>query len=296
MIRVGVAGWSYADWEGPVYPKPLPRGFDAVRFLGRYVDVLEINSSFYAIPDARNAARWAASASDCPRLVFTAKLERGLTHEWGSLGEHERAARVDALRRSLEPLSSRGLLRAWLAQFPHSFHAGPRERAWIAWLARSMRDATLVLELRHRSWFVPDVLAELESHGVAVATIDLPAASDHPPERWSMRAPLGYLRLHGRNRDAWFDRAATRDQRYDYLYAPVELEPLAREAERLEAARGEAIVVANNHYTGKALTNALELLFALRGQPQPAPRALVAAYPRLASSTLPEGQAGLFEA
>jgi uncharacterized protein YecE (DUF72 family) len=296
MIRVGVAGWSYADWEGPVYPNPLPRGFDAVRFLGRYVDVLEINSSFYSIPDARNAERWAASARESPNLVFTAKVERGLTHEWAALGERQRDARVDALRRSLDPLSSRGLLRAWLAQFAHSFHAGPRERAWVARLAERMRDATLVLELRHRSWFEPTVLAELEAHGVCVATIDLPAASDHPPERWSMRAPLGYLRLHGRNRDAWFDRGAQRDQKYDYLYAPNELAPLARAAERLEAAHGEAIVVANNHYTGKAVANALELLFALRGQPVPAPRALVDAYPRLASATRPEGQGGLFGA
>lgn len=296
MIRVGVAGWSYADWEGPVYPKPLPRGFDAVRFLGRYVDVLEINSSFYAIPEARNAERWAASARECPGLVFTAKVERGLTHEWAAQGASERETRLAALLRSLDPLASRGLLRAWLAQFAHSFRAGPRERAWIEWLARGMRDATLVLELRHQSWFAPDVLAELESLRVSVATIDLPVAHDHPPARWSMRAPLGYLRLHGRNRDAWFDRAATRDQRYDYLYAPSELEPLARSAERLEAAHGEAIVVANNHYTGKALANALELLFALRGAPVAAPRALVDAYPRLAGATRPDGQIGMFGA
>lgn len=296
MIRVGIAGWSYPDWEGPLYPRPLPRGFDAVRFLGRYVNLLEVNSSFYGIPQARHVERWGRSARDCADLVFSAKLERGLTHEWAALDEAQRDQRASALLRAFEPLAEHGLLRAWLAQFPLSFHAGPRERAWVGWLAARFRAPQLVLELRHRSWFEPAVLAECAQRGVAIATIDLPAASDHPPSDWSLRAPLGYLRLHGRNRDAWFDRAASRDQKYDYLYTQQELEPLARTARRLEAAHGEALVVTNNHFSGKAVANALELMFALQGAPVAAPRALIDAYPRLEQFARPDGQADLFSA
>ena len=46
MIRIGPAGWAYKDWEGIVYPKPKPRGFDPVVYLARHFDTIEINSSF----------------------------------------------------------------------------------------------------------------------------------------------------------------------------------------------------------------------------------------------------------
>src|SRR5690606_41954035 len=49
-IRVGVAGWDYADWNGVVYPQPKPRGFDPVRYLAGYIDLIEINSTFYRPP------------------------------------------------------------------------------------------------------------------------------------------------------------------------------------------------------------------------------------------------------
>ncbi len=57
-ILVGPAGWSYQDWEGQVYPKPKPRGFDALRYLAQYVDAIEINSTFYRIPEAKTTQQW----------------------------------------------------------------------------------------------------------------------------------------------------------------------------------------------------------------------------------------------
>ena len=44
-IRVGPAGWSYADWEGRVYPDPKPPGFDPLGFLSERFSVIEINST-----------------------------------------------------------------------------------------------------------------------------------------------------------------------------------------------------------------------------------------------------------
>ena len=56
MIRVGVAGWDYPDWEGPVYPPGSGRRLDRLGYLARYVDVIEINSTFYRPVPARIAA------------------------------------------------------------------------------------------------------------------------------------------------------------------------------------------------------------------------------------------------
>ena len=47
MIRIGPAEWKYKDWEGVVYPKPAPRGFDPLAYIAEYFTTVEINSSYY---------------------------------------------------------------------------------------------------------------------------------------------------------------------------------------------------------------------------------------------------------
>ena len=71
-IRVGVAGWDYADWNGVVYPQPKPRGFDPVRYLAGYIDLIEINSTFYRPPRSAVAEKWAARVRDLDHFRYTA--------------------------------------------------------------------------------------------------------------------------------------------------------------------------------------------------------------------------------
>lgn len=294
MIRVGIAGWSYPDWQGIVYPKPAPRGFDALEHIARFVSLLELNSSFYAIPQRRSVERWAEIAQPRAGLLFTAKLERGFTHAWRSSSAAEHASRARAFEHALEPLAASRRLRALLAQFPLSFEARAAERAWLRELRGLFPSAALVLELRHRSWYAPERLHELDALGFALSELDLPAHAEHLPEQIGGAHGPGYLRLHGRNSAAWFDARAERDQKYDYLYDRAEIEQVAQRARRLEAAHGEALVLANNHFRGKALANALELLFLLHAEPQPAPAGLLDAYPHLRGALSPVGQPGLF--
>ena len=58
MIRVGPAGWKYKDWDGIVYPRPKPRGFDELAYLSQYFDAIEINTSYYGPPSATSAKKW----------------------------------------------------------------------------------------------------------------------------------------------------------------------------------------------------------------------------------------------
>src|SRR4051812_44002920 len=80
-IRIGVAGWGFSDWKGILYPAPRPHDFDPVRFLAGYIDVIEINSTFYAPPKAAVAKKWAERIQDLDDFRFTAKLWRRFTHE-----------------------------------------------------------------------------------------------------------------------------------------------------------------------------------------------------------------------
>jgi uncharacterized protein YecE (DUF72 family) len=81
MIRVGVAGWDYPDWVGPVYPERASRNFDRLAYLSRFVHVLEINSTFYRPADPRTAESWLRRTEGRPHFTFTAKAHRSWTHE-----------------------------------------------------------------------------------------------------------------------------------------------------------------------------------------------------------------------
>ena len=118
--------------------------------------------------------------------------------------------------------------------------------------------------------------------GYSLAYIDLPAAHDHPPPWHEPTGPIGYLRLHGRNSATWFAERAGRDARYDYLYCRAELGELGARAQRIARVHDETFVITNNHFEGKAVANALEILSELRGGIVDGPAELVRTYPRLA--------------
>lgn len=290
MIRVGPAGWSYPDWEGVVYPRPKPRGFDPLRYLAQSFDVIEINSSFYSIPKVEHVERWSDRVGDLPAFRFTAKLHRELTHD-----AHVTVERVREFHAAFAPLVRDGRLAAWLAQFPWDFASGASEQQLLERLAEDFRGVPLVLELRHVSWFEPDPLARLLDLGVSLAEIDLPRSTTAPPTKLTRHGRLGYLRLHGRNERAWFDRTATRDQKYDYLYTPAEIESFAERTREIDASSDDTIVITNNHFTGKAVANAIELAAAITRAKRRVPESLLATYPRLASSALPPEQRRLFD-
>src|ERR1700687_3259061 len=80
-LRCGPAGWMYKDWEGIVYPRPKPSGFDQLRYIAQFFDAVEINSSFYGPPLATTSSNWVRRVEDNPSFRFTAKLWKRFTHE-----------------------------------------------------------------------------------------------------------------------------------------------------------------------------------------------------------------------
>ena len=118
MIRVGPAGWSYPDWEGIVYPRHRRAAFHPLRHLAHFVDCVEINSTFYALPAEQHVVAWTRVLEGRPEFVFTAKLHRDFTHgPWPSDESHAQRL-AQAFEAALAPLRSSGRLKALLAQFP----------------------------------------------------------------------------------------------------------------------------------------------------------------------------------
>jgi len=298
-IRIGPAGWSYPDWEGRVYPHHKPHGFHPLAFLARSFDLIEVNASFYAMPRREHAARWVEHVADHPRLRFAVKLNRDFTHlpENTEARPHEQGeweAKAREFRDGIEPLIRAQRLLAVLVQFPVTFLHGKSEVRRLGRLHGLFPDLPLVLEVRHQSWFTPPALAVVRGLSYSLAYIDLPPAWNHPPDWHPPTGRIGYLRLHGRNSGQWFRHDADRDDKYDYLYGEDEITKLAQKARRLAAGHDQTAVVTNNHFSGKAVANAIDLSFLLHGEPVAAASELVEQYPHLASKVRVEGQRSLF--
>lgn len=278
-MRVGVAGWSYEDWNGIVYPKPRPARFHPLTLLSTWFDTVEVNACFYRPIAAATAAGWPARVEHNPRFRFTAKLWQRFTHERQSLPTaHEVEQYLDGIR----PLRQSGLLGALLAQFPWSFRRTPAAREWLAWLTETFTGWPLAIELRHTSWDVPAFYDGLAARGLGLCTIDQPLLGDCLPPDDRTTAPLGYVRFHGRRADTWFREDVPSHERYNYLYSQEELAPWLERLEAMRARTRALYVVNNNHFQGKAVANALQVQAALAPRALALPRSLVNAFPDLA--------------
>jgi uncharacterized protein YecE (DUF72 family) len=321
-VRIGPAGWSYADWAGYVYPARRVKGFHEATYLAQFFDTIEINTSFYGPMRADHAKLWLERVSANPRFLFTAKLWQKFTHEPVSTREDERI-----VREGFDVLRSAGKLGAVLAQFPFSFHRSAENIVGLTVLMQRFADYPLAVELRHASWNVPETFALLREHSAAFCNIDQPiigrsieprdfpigpegkverrgaeGAQDRGGESGSGEefdpglpaearatakdltiAPIGYIRLHGRRYDTWFsdDPEMPAFERYNYLYSTEELAPWAGRIRNESAHAQKVFAVTNNHYLGKGVVNALQLLSMLKGAKVNVPDPLRVKYPEL---------------
>jgi uncharacterized protein YecE (DUF72 family) len=275
-IHVGTAGWSYADWEGVLYPKPHPRGFDPLEYLSRYVDVVEVNSTFYRPVDADVARRWIDRVAHAPHFAFTAKLFKRFTHERDTAFTRSEVAEVV---RGFRPMHNARKLGAVLLQFPWSFRRNDDNRIWLDDVTRAFDEFPLVVEVRHESWSVPEFYEELAERGIGFVNIDQPLFKNSIKPSATATAPVGYVRIHGRNYHEWFRKDAGVEARYDYLYPPVELQPWAeRTVQVAEAGADEVYTIANNHYRAQAAVNAIQLKSMIVDEPVAAPDTLYSEY------------------
>jgi uncharacterized protein YecE (DUF72 family) len=278
MTSVGVAGWDYPDWNGIVYPRGASRGFDRLAWAARFLDVVEINATFYRPVSPKTAASWIRRVAKHRGFRFTAKAHRSWTHEpWD-----DAAGIVAATLDGLAPLREAGVLGAVLVQFPQSFHFTSSNTTRLMRLLDAAAGWPLVVEVRHISWDDDRAAAWMRERGAGWCVVDQPRVGTFTaPPRARVTAEIAYMRLHGRNEASWFDAGAGRDARYDYLYTLENLRPLADAARGMGAQAKALYVIANNHFRGQAFANALQLRHLIQGVEPDAPEELVAAYPEL---------------
>lgn len=252
-VWFGVAGWSYPDWKGVVYPRDCK---DTLRAVAQRVDLIEINTTFYRPPSAKNCRSWVERTEDLGTR-FTAKLPREFTHE-----RSRDPALVATCREGFAPLVDSGRLFGLLAQFDYRFAYGAAAVEHLATIVAAFADTQLFVEVRHRSWNEQPALDALQGLGVTVLELDYPGMhSGFARDVTGVhgRAGTAYFRLHGRN-PAWFQKGAGRDEVYDWRYSTAEVEQIGQRLQRIVNASARTLVVANNHFHGKAVQLIEDLL------------------------------------
>jgi uncharacterized protein YecE (DUF72 family) len=166
-ILIGTQGWNYAAWVGPFYP-PGTRASEFLPTYGRAFRAVEVDSTFYAIPDARAVRAWAERTP--PDFTFALKMPKEITHE-------RRLRNADGLvREFLDRARELGpKLGPILLQMGPDF--APEELPAVEELVTSLpRDLRFALELRQSRWMRSDVrphlLEVLARHGIALALSD----------------------------------------------------------------------------------------------------------------------------
>ena len=294
-IRVGTSGWSYPSgagtWNGIFYPSPRPRGFDELAYYAERFDTVEVNSSFYRMPEAPMSAAWVRRTPSS--FLFAIKLYQKFTHpdmflardgvkDW-DLSRDD----FDLFRAGIAPLVEAGRLAAILVQFPASFQSDPDTRGYLEWLLGGLSAFPVAVEFRHRSWSdearaTREILAE---HRAAWTLIDEPKFRSSVRQELDAavidEAPIAYVRLHGRNAAEWWEHEH-RDDRYNYLYSGDELEPFSQAAKDAARREKKVLMYLNNHFSAKAVANAAILKRDL-GQliPGDYEREMVERYPEL---------------
>jgi len=224
--------------------------------------------------------RWLELVSANPRFMFTAKLWQKFTHDTGAGAEEERAVRA-----GFDVLRDAEKLGAVLLQFPFSFHRTEENLTYLEKLLKQFSDYPLVAEVRHATWNDKAFYEMLHAHGVGFCNIDQPIIGRSMKPTEHATSPVAYVRLHGRRYDTWLsdDPATPPSERYNYLYTQQELDPWAARIQHVAEAGDSTFVITNNHFEGKAIVNALQLVHLLTRAKVKVPEPLRQRYPQLDS-------------
>ena len=182
MVWIGTSGWQYRDWRGSFYPEDLPQK-EWLEWYCRHFRTVELNNSFYRLPEASTFAGWRRRTPD--GFLMAVKMSRYLTH---IKKLHDPA---EPVRRFLERADELGpRLGPVLIQLPPRFQAVPeRLEETLGLLPNRIRAA---VEFRDPSWFNDDVRAVLQRHQAAFVLADSPRLK---APFWRT-ASWGFLRFH----------------------------------------------------------------------------------------------------
>jgi len=287
-ILVGTASWSDPGFVERWYPKKMAAS-ERLGWYAQHFELVEVNSTFYSVPEPRMVERWCAATPD--HFTFDVKLHQLFSFHSTSAKllppELQRRAETDAkgkvkstpdlqgalledFLRSTSLLRDAGKLGVLLLQLSPAFSPRKHQLSELEPLIGMLSEHDVAIEFRNRNWAIGDQLEStidfLRRHRVIFVNVDAPP-SDHftvmPSDVDEVtNAKAAYLRLHGRNAKAYIT-GKTVAARFDYDYGDKEIAEVAKRSKKLAQEARELHVIFNNNNLDYAPRAALGLRKAL---------------------------------
>jgi uncharacterized protein YecE (DUF72 family) len=240
QYHIGCSGWSYTAWLGPFYPSKL-ENTDWLRYYSQIFDYVEIDSSFYRMPNKFMVKNWVKKTSD--NFRFTAKFPKIITHDKHLVDVNEE---VCTFLNNMEPLQEKTL--ALLIQLPPSMEIMPGLEGLKELLPYLDGRFRYAVEVRHSSWFQDLAYNFFTDNNICMAWSQL-AHLRTPP---IVTTDFLYVRFIG---DRSIDEKDFGKIQKDRI---LEMKRWANEVKKAETGkiRGRrnevnlAMIAANNHYAG----------------------------------------------
>src|SRR3954466_587975 len=294
-ILVGTSSWADPGFVEEWYP-PGMAARDRLPWYAERFDFVEVNSSFYAIPEQSTVARWAEATPD--GFVFDYKLHRALSRHAADpqslppdlrdgidvtprgrvrLTRQLEAALLDRTCEAVAPLEQAGKLGVFLLQLTPAFSPQKHELDELAPLVDKLAPRPVAIEFRHRGW-VEDKRTEstldwLSEHRAAFVAVDAPKEVHVPimPDLDAVtRDDLAYMRMHGRNAEGYM-RGKSVAERFGWEYTDEELEEIEKRVEGMAEQAAAVHVAFNNNRGADAPTSARRFRQLMGQDPGPAP-------------------------
>jgi uncharacterized protein YecE (DUF72 family) len=280
-VRVGLCSWSDPSLikSKAFYPRGTGTPEGRLRFYAQSFSVVEVDSSFYAMPEPANSAKWVQRTP--ANFRFNIKAFRLLTG-------HQTSARVfppdiaavlppiepgkrnhyladlpadianEIWRRfvlAVEPLKAAGKLLAVHFQFAPWVSNTKAWRSHVEDCVQRMAGHQVAIEFRNATWFgerrAEDTLAWLREMRVVHTIVDEPqGVGNYAQGIWEVTHPdLAVVRLHGRNAESWNAKGLTASSdRFNYEYTEAELDELSGQVDRIADKAFNVVVLLNVNY------------------------------------------------
>lgn len=289
MIHVGSCSWTEKTLiqSGEFYPKEAKTAEARLRYYAEQFDTVEVDSTYYAIPDKRNTYLWVDRTPE--NFIFHIKAYGALTGHGVDTktlpkdiqqilpDKDKKQPRVfikepsilreiaDSFKEALSPLMNKGKLGILVFQFPPWIQYKKQNLDYILSCKNAMGRIPIAVEFRHGSWLTPDnqdtVFHFLRKHQITYITADEPqygtlATVPFVPQ---LTADIAYFRFHGRNKENWLKKGIETSLRFDYKYSDEELKEFIPTIKNIEKRAKVIYAMFNNCHGGSAMKNALRL-------------------------------------
>ncbi|MGM9950094.1 MAG: DUF72 domain-containing protein [Lysinibacillus sp.] len=259
MIYIGLTGWG----DHPTLYSGVTSSRDKLFDYSGHFPIVEVDTSFYAIPNRVNVEKW---CNDTPgNFKFVVKAYQGMTgHLRDDLPYETRNDMFNAFIECAQAFQEHGKLGMVLVQFPPWFDCSAKNVQYVRYIKQQLGHFPIAIEFRNQTWYAGDMkertLQFLQEQNLIHTVCDEPqAGSGSVPLVPVATSDKALLRIHGRNIHGWRNSGNNqnwRKVRFLYDYNEEELQGLASYVRTLQNQATDVYVLFNNNSGDHAAPNA----------------------------------------